>query len=166
MPVLPQVDVLKAGVDLFLTHGGQNSFMEALSKGVPVVVCPGFGDQKVNARKAVDLGVGLQIERPVPADGKEAEAVVAYRNSVSEALRKVYTEHHFAVAANGCAQRLREAGGVPRAAELILGLAGGATATSVTQAMPTLLRSTFHSPDAEKMAGAKTATVHNMRYRA
>ena len=35
---LPQVEVLKAGVDVFLTHGGQNSFMEALMADVPVVV--------------------------------------------------------------------------------------------------------------------------------
>merc|ERR1712151_1243377 len=70
MPVLPQVDLLKEGVDLFLTHGGQNSFTESLSVGVPVVVCAGFGDQQVNARKAVDLGVGLKVERPTPADGE------------------------------------------------------------------------------------------------
>ena len=30
LPVMPQVDLLKSGVDLFLTHGGQNSFMESL----------------------------------------------------------------------------------------------------------------------------------------
>ncbi|CAK9006317.1 Putative UDP-glucosyltransferase YjiC, partial [Durusdinium trenchii] len=32
-----QVDLLRLGVDVFLTHGGQNSFMEALSTGVPMV---------------------------------------------------------------------------------------------------------------------------------
>merc|ERR1712176_1259591 len=79
VPSLPQVDLLKAGVDLFLTHGGQNSFMEALSFGVPVVVCPGFGDQPVNAKKAVAMGVGLQVERPVPDDGEEAMAMVSYQ---------------------------------------------------------------------------------------
>ena len=35
---LRQVDLLRLGVDVFLTHGGQNSFMEALSTGVPMVV--------------------------------------------------------------------------------------------------------------------------------
>jgi len=43
MPMLPQVDILKAGVDLFLTHGGQNSFMEALSNargGLPWLWIP------------------------------------------------------------------------------------------------------------------------------
>merc|ERR1712137_904515 len=64
LPTLPQVDILKAGVDIFLTHGGQNSFTEALANSVPVVVCPGFGDQPVNAKKAVDRGVGLKVDRP------------------------------------------------------------------------------------------------------
>jgi len=41
-PALPQVDILRAGVDVFLTHGGQNSFMEALEVGVPMVVNPSF----------------------------------------------------------------------------------------------------------------------------
>ncbi|CAE8642959.1 unnamed protein product [Polarella glacialis] len=74
VPSMPQVDLLKAGVDLFLTHGGQNSFTESLSVGVPVVVCPGFGDQVVNARKAVALGVGLQVERPGAAAAGTGEA--------------------------------------------------------------------------------------------
>ena len=51
-PYLPQVEILKAKVDLFLTHGGQNSFMESLMAETPVVVCPGFADQIVNAMKA------------------------------------------------------------------------------------------------------------------
>merc|ERR1712186_1985 len=38
-PFVAQVDILKAGVDIFLTHGGQNSFTEALASGVPLVVC-------------------------------------------------------------------------------------------------------------------------------
>ena len=57
-PTLPQVDLLRLGVELFLTHGGQNSFMEALSQGCPLVVCPGFADQPVNAAKAEALGIG------------------------------------------------------------------------------------------------------------
>merc|ERR1719251_628525 len=70
--VLPQVELLKVGVELFLTHGGQNSFTESLMHGTPVVVCPGFGDQPVNASKAVSLGVGLKADRPNPALGVAA----------------------------------------------------------------------------------------------
>ena len=34
------------------TEGGQNSFMESMANGVPLVVVPGFADQPVNGRKA------------------------------------------------------------------------------------------------------------------
>jgi len=122
-PVLPQVDLLKAGVDLFLTHGGQNSFTEALSHATPVVVCPGFGDQPVNARKAVALGVGLKVDRPDPEAGDEAEAAAQYRAAVCRALREVQRGPAFAAAAAACAARLQAAGGVPRAVDLLLQLA-------------------------------------------
>jgi len=119
-PVLPQVDLLKAGVDLFLTHGGQNSFTEALSLGTPLVVCPGFGDQFTNARKAVDLGVGLQVERPMPDEDQEAPAAASYRTEVAAAVRRVFGEQPFRSAAAECAEQLRVAGGVSRAVALIL----------------------------------------------
>lgn len=51
--LISKVEILKAKVDLFLTHGGQNSFMESLMAGTPVVVCPGFADQIANAMRAV-----------------------------------------------------------------------------------------------------------------
>lgn len=128
MPVVPQVDVLRAGIDFFLTHGGQNSFTEALSTATPVVVCPGFGDQVVNARKADALGVGLQVPRPEPEAGGEAVALRRYRMDVVAALRRVAAEPSFAAEAASCAERLRCAGGVPRAVALLLE-AAGASAT-------------------------------------
>jgi UDP:flavonoid glycosyltransferase YjiC (YdhE family) len=153
MPALQQVDILKAGVDLFLTHGGQNSFTEALSEGVPLVVCPGFGDQPVNARKAVDLGVGLQVERPVPADGQESQAAWTYRSSVCAALQEVFSERSFAVSASGCSERLRAAGGVSRAVQRILDLAAGATVIDACATLPTLLTTGAFQTDAEKKRG-------------
>lgn len=120
VPVIPQVDILKAGVDVFLTHGGQNSFMEALANAVPLVVCPGFGDQQVNARKAEALGVGLQVARPVPHDGHEAAAAEQYSTDVAVALRRVISEQSFRAAADRWAERLRQAGGVPRAVDVML----------------------------------------------
>lgn len=132
LPVLPQVDVLKAGVDVFLTHGGQNSFMEALSVGVPVVVCPGFGDQPVNARKAADMGVGLQVERPMPAEGGEEAAARGYRAEVAAALRRVLTAGHFRAAAGRCAEQLRLAGGVERAVALVLDVGAAKVGSTLT----------------------------------
>lgn len=120
MPSLPQVDILKAGVDVFLTHGGQNSFTEAMASGTPVVVCPGFSDQPVNARKAVSLGVGLKVDRPRPASGEEAAAAEAYCIAVRCALMEVASAAHFASAAQSFADALGKAGGVPRAVDTVL----------------------------------------------
>lgn len=120
MPMLPQVDILKAGVDIFLTHGGQNSFTESLAHGTPVVVCPGFGDQVGNSLKAVDLGVGLKVDRPDPDVGEEAAAMADYRADICHALLTVLREPGFSAAAARCAARLQQAGGVPRAVEVVL----------------------------------------------
>mmetsp|Transcript_71731 Transcript_71731/g.222461 ORF Transcript_71731/g.222461 Transcript_71731/m.222461 type:complete len:547 (+) Transcript_71731:120-1760(+) len=126
---LPQVDLLKLGVDLFLTHGGQNSFMESLAHGTPVVVCPGFGDQVVNSQKAVDLGVGLKVDRPDPDEGEEAASAAEYRADVCRSLRGVLCDPAFGASAARCAAQLRAAGGVPRAVELVLAAAAATPAT-------------------------------------
>ena len=43
---------------------GQNSLMESMSVGTPVVVCPGFGDQPANAAKVQAQGWGVKVDRP------------------------------------------------------------------------------------------------------
>jgi len=120
VPEVPQVDLLRTGVDLFLTHFGQNSFMESLSLGVPMVGCPGVADQPANAQKAQAMGVALQVDRPVPADGEEEAAMVQYRKDVTEALRRVFDEPQFRQRATEVSQGIREAGGVSRATEILL----------------------------------------------
>ena len=121
MPEVPQVDLLRMGVDLFLSHFGQNSFMESLSLGVPMVGCPGFVDQPANAKKAEAMGVALQVDRPVPLDGEEPAALEKYQDQVSEALRRVYHEPQFRGRAREVARGIQEAGGVQRAVEILLG---------------------------------------------
>merc|ERR1712045_570870 len=120
---LPQVDILKTGVKIFLTHGGQNSFTEALANGVPLVVCPGFGDQIENASKAERLGVGCQVSRPHPEAEAVASSIAQYRLHVKRALLNVYSCESFGTAALGCMRRLQRAGGVPRVVELMLEVA-------------------------------------------
>lgn len=104
----------------FLTHGGQNSFNEALAYGTPLLVCPGFGDQPMNAAKAVRLGVGLKVDKPVPEPGQQFRASSDYRRDVSDALNRLLTETSFQSSAAGCAERLQRAGGTARAVKLIL----------------------------------------------
>mmetsp|Transcript_60486 Transcript_60486/g.74130 ORF Transcript_60486/g.74130 Transcript_60486/m.74130 type:complete len:488 (+) Transcript_60486:62-1525(+) len=116
-----QVEVLRSGVDVFVTHGGQNSFTEALCCATPVVVCPGFGDQEMNAAKAVRLGVGLKVDRPKLDSSKEAsKAATQYRQDVCQAVKKVLETPGFHKAAAIQAERLGSAGGVPKAVNLIL----------------------------------------------
>ena len=115
-----QVELLRSGIDVFVTHGGQNSFTEALSCATPVVVCPGFGDQEVNAAKALKLGVGLKVDRPKIASKHEApKAAAQYRKDVCQAVKHVLEDGAFRKAAKLQAERLRTAGGVPRAINLI-----------------------------------------------
>jgi len=130
---IPQVEILKEGVSVFLTHGGQNSFTEAMHYATPVVVCPGFGDQVVNGSKALSLGVGLKVDRPVAALGDENDVAARYRIEVCRAVNHVYSDASFGDAAQRVAHRLHTTGGVGRAVELIL---GGQTTSKTTHDQP------------------------------
>ena len=58
----PQLEVLAhRAIGCFLTHGGWNSTLEALSLGVPMVVAPLWTDQPTNAKFVEDVwGIGLR----------------------------------------------------------------------------------------------------------
>jgi len=48
-------------VRLFVTHGGQNSLLQAVYHGVPVLAIPLFGDQFDNVVRAEAKGLGLSL---------------------------------------------------------------------------------------------------------
>lgn len=56
MSILPYCDV-------FITHGGTNSFHEAVYFGIPMIVIPQKGDQYINANVISQLEIGLCIEK-------------------------------------------------------------------------------------------------------
>ena len=58
---VPQVELLPR-VDLFLSHGGNNSINEALAAGRPIVVLPIGGEQGDNASRIIYLGVGRRVD--------------------------------------------------------------------------------------------------------
>ncbi|HEY6630195.1 MAG TPA: glycosyltransferase [Rhizobiaceae bacterium] len=58
----PQPSVVSQ-CDLFIHHGGNNSFCEALYFGVPSLVMPYCWDGHDNAQRAVETGVGLRLDR-------------------------------------------------------------------------------------------------------
>ncbi|MDQ6435798.1 glycosyltransferase [Mesorhizobium sp. LHD-90] len=58
----PQPSVV-AKADLFIHHGGNNSFCEALAFGVPSLVMPYCWDGHDNARRAEEMGTGRWLDR-------------------------------------------------------------------------------------------------------
>ncbi|XP_012662507.1 UDP-glucuronosyltransferase 3A2 [Otolemur garnettii] len=63
MEWLPQSDLLAhPRIRLFVTHGGQNSIMEAIQHGVPLVGIPVFGDQSENMVRVEAKKIGVSVE--------------------------------------------------------------------------------------------------------
>ncbi|MDQ2883920.1 MAG: hypothetical protein M3Y48_22895 [Actinomycetota bacterium] len=48
--------------DLFVTHAGFGGVREALTAGVPMMALPLYAEQPANARRIVELGVGIALE--------------------------------------------------------------------------------------------------------
>jgi polyene glycosyltransferase len=109
--VASQLEVLAhPHVRAFITHGGGNGVHEGIYFGKPLLVLPFWLDCYDFAVRAVDSGVGLTLERP-PAF--TAEEVVAK-------LGRLLTERTFQERAQYWGTQLRAAGGVSRAADLII----------------------------------------------
>ncbi|KAM6224375.1 UDP-glucuronosyltransferase 3A1 [Rhynchocyon petersi] len=59
---LPQSDLLAhSSIRLFVNHGGQNSIMEAIQHGVPILGIPLFGDQPDNLLRVEDKKFGVTV---------------------------------------------------------------------------------------------------------
>jgi UDP-glucoronosyl and UDP-glucosyl transferase len=76
--------------DVFVTHGGFNSTMEALAQGVPLVVVPMSGDEPYCAERCESLGVGLAIRPQQRLSGQIRDAALAVLadSSYREAARR------------------------------------------------------------------------------
>jgi MGT family glycosyltransferase len=62
VPYAPQRQLLER-VDVFVTHGGANSVMEALYAGTPLLVVPLSNDQPWQAHLVARRGVGIHLDR-------------------------------------------------------------------------------------------------------
>ena len=65
-----------SSVKVFVTHGGLHSIEETVSREVPIVGIPFYGDQSENVRKFVALGIGEQINAASITAKKLKEIIV------------------------------------------------------------------------------------------
>lgn len=111
---LPHLAVLPHA-RVFVCQAGMGSVMEALSCGTPLVLAAQAREQQMVARRAVALGLGTEVP-----GGKDptAEALLDAVGSVADDQ-----EVHASVA--GLRERIREAGGTTRAADVLERLGAG-----------------------------------------
>ena len=126
---VPQVELLQVAKPLlFVTNGGQNSLMESMTVGSPVLVCPGFGDQVSNAAKVVTLGWGTKVDRPSPApspttgadEGADAAQQLEYQTMVRSGVRAVLENECYTTQAQLIAAGLKHAEGVNGALHILI----------------------------------------------
>ena len=104
---LPQVAALRA-CDVVICHGGNNTVMEALTAGLPVVALPFSTDQFAVASDVVAAGVGAALD---PNRSSADDLARAVRHVLERSPRE---------RARALGRELRRAPGAPRAAATLL----------------------------------------------
>jgi zeaxanthin glucosyltransferase len=107
VPYAPQVEVLKRCA-LTLTHAGLNTVLDSLSQGVPAIAVPLTFEQPAIAARLVWVGAGCQIP-PAKLAAKHLQ----------ERITEFLQEGSHRLAAGSVAGSIREAGGAPKAANII-----------------------------------------------
>lgn len=107
-PAVPQLDILQKA-SLFISHGGMNSVHESLYYDVPLLLVPQHNEQRLVAKRVVALGAGriLDDRSPLP------DAIKANADAI-------LSEDAYKSAAVVVGDSLRRAGGITRAADIIL----------------------------------------------
>lgn len=80
--------------DLFITHAGMNSVMEALAQRIPMLLVPQMFEQAINARTMHNLGTGINLGRDPTQDAIAAAAAsvledYSYKIQVGHLQRKL-----------------------------------------------------------------------------
>lgn len=90
---VPQLDVLR-DADLFITHGGMNSTMESLHNGVPMVVIPQMNEQRANALRVDELGLGRHLapEDTTVESLRRTAAEVVQDKAIADRIRAMQSE--------------------------------------------------------------------------
>jgi len=108
---LPQTSILPQ-VDLVITHGGNNTVTECLHFGRPMVVLPLFWDQYDNAQRVEECGLGVRLD----TYGHTGAELVG-------AMDRLLADADLAGRLTAIGERLQQARGTERAADLIEALA-------------------------------------------
>jgi MGT family glycosyltransferase len=113
LPAVPQQELL-ARVDLFITHGGNNSVHEALYFGVPLLVVPQQTEQTANGRLVARHGAGIVLGDRPPY-GQRVGAP-----SLRSAVDRLLHDEAYRQAAQILSASLQAAGGPRLAADVVL----------------------------------------------
>lgn len=105
-----QISVLQEA-DVFITHCGMNSTNESLYFGVPMVLFPQHGEQRLVADRVVKLGAGLKLKEANPKYLTAAVAEVLANPAYQQEAKKL-------------SESFRKAGGAKEAANKILSKIG------------------------------------------
>ena len=104
-PYVNQPEVL-AKANAFLTHCGMNSVSESLYMAAPMVLYPQTNEQRAVARRAFEMGAGVELKGDSPEE-------------IRAAVLTVLKNPQYARAAVQCSRDFREAPGPKGAAEFI-----------------------------------------------
>ncbi|RGC66906.1 UDP-glucoronosyl and UDP-glucosyl transferase [Micromonospora sp. MW-13] len=97
-------------VRVFFNHGAANAIHEAVHFATPQLVMPFWLDCPDGVVRAVDSGVALAVEHTDPLDVEDILAKIG----------RLLDEDSFRERAELCSQRMRQAGGLTVAADLVL----------------------------------------------
>ena len=102
----PQLAVLER-TSITFCHGGNNTVLESLAAGVPLLVMPFYGDQFGNGARVARSGVG------------EAVPARPSRDQLYERLQRLMNDPRYRERAQVIRQSIERAGGERRAADII-----------------------------------------------
>jgi MGT family glycosyltransferase len=98
-------EALMAASNVVVSHGGNGTVYQALSRGVPIIGFPAIFDQEINMRRVRALGVGIQMSR------------ARYRgDSLQAAVREILGDSRFRERCQWSAMRISGMDGRRRAA--------------------------------------------------
>lgn len=113
-PYLPQLDILEKA-DLFITHAGTGSVMEAIWYGVPMIGIPQMPEQVMTAQRFAELGLGAAF----PDKGK----ITA--KGLRAAIQELLENRSYREKAAVLQKDIKKAGGYELAADAIMAFCEG-----------------------------------------